>query len=496
MSDMEPRANVAADSRGRSRGPGASHPRFVLLATDSSGRPKMSDRRLIRSHCMRGKNKRDPLNRPGPEHMPLSAQLFPDPLIRRVYSAELPSDQRSRLMREAGEDGVERLPYLQPCPRAVRLAVELNSESYEIMADVFPGTLRAFSLAEFGLPCDIRSTQWRDWLLTDPAYVRSMVAVCAVVRDVLLKRQKSKSTFMYLKRAIAELNHTLSIQSRSLVDSTVATVFALGVASAIANDQTGMLAHAAGLGEIIRLRGGMDSFRGNPQLPVVLSRVDLCLTLSTGQRHIFRPGDPASSARYLISPTYNPGYPLLPPAVEQIPDVLQDARLVSIFCNLQFFAHRLNHATSSSDHNMLESELHAGIWTAQYQLLDLEGTIPDFMGECFRVAMLAFLTTTFSVMGMRIKYTYASNQLQNLCRAIEASTERLRHAVFWILMIGGMAFFDHDETWLHDKWEWEVLPLTQDLEWEEARELLQEFLWINHSNDKIGRVFYERMRKG
>ncbi|RSL53945.1 hypothetical protein CEP53_007598 [Fusarium sp. AF-6] len=363
------------------------------------------------------------------------------------------------------------------------------------MANLWPGILRAFSLAGFGLPCDIRSTQWRDWLLTDPAYVYSMVAVCAAVRDFLLKREKSKNTSLYLRKAISQLNQTLSIQSRALVDPTVATVFALGVMSAIGNDHSGMLAHAAGLKEIIRLRGGLDSFRGNPQLPVVLSRVDLCLTLSTGQNPMFPQADPVLAARSLISPAYSLGYLPLPPVRGQILDILQDTRLVSIFLNLQFLVQRLNHATASAPHSMLESELHAGIWTAQYQLLELQGAVEDVLGECFRMTMLAFLTTTFNVMGMRIKYKYSSNQLRNLCCAVEPSTERLGHAMFWILMIGGLAFFDNDETWLRDKWKWEVLPLIRGLEWEEARELLQEFIWINHCNDAVGRLFFEEMKK-
>lgn len=154
----------------------------------------------------------------------------------------------------------------------------------------------------------------------------------------------------------------------------------------------------------------------------------------------------------------------------------------------------MNDAASSSYHDMHESDLHAGIWAAQYQLFQLQGAIHNVFGECLRMAMLAFLTTTFRVLGVRIKYEYAANQFRHLCCAIESSTQRPRHLMFWVLMIGTIAFFDEEQPWLRERWRSDVLPLTQGLEWTDARRQLQDYIWINACNDVHGKLIYEKMR--
>lgn len=60
-------------------------------------------------------------------------------------------------------------------------------------------------------------------------------------------------------------------------DVTVAAVIILGLVSGISNDSAAISAHAAGLREIVRRRGGLDSFVHNPQLQVGMNRSVSCL---------------------------------------------------------------------------------------------------------------------------------------------------------------------------------------------------------------------------
>lgn len=84
---------------------------------------------------MRGINKRNPPNHSDTGHVSLSDDLFPYLPDIEGASSEVPSNRRSRVTVVIEEDDVERLPAPQPCPRAVRLAVAINSDSYEIMAN-------------------------------------------------------------------------------------------------------------------------------------------------------------------------------------------------------------------------------------------------------------------------------------------------------------------------------------------------------------------------
>jgi hypothetical protein len=144
-----------------------------------------------------------------------------------------------------------------------------NADSF---FSVFPFALRAFSLADLGLPLDLTSTQWQDWLFTDIAYVHAAITISTVVRDFLLKREPSKTTSFHLRKAISQLNKNLSDETLSLSDVNIAVVISLSIVSCISKDYVATTAHATGLREIVRLRGGLDSFVNNPQLQVGMTR--------------------------------------------------------------------------------------------------------------------------------------------------------------------------------------------------------------------------------
>jgi hypothetical protein len=138
---------------------------------------------------------------------------------------------------------------------------------------VFPIALKAFSLEDFGFESNLKSSQWRDWLFKDVAYVHAAVTVSTVIQDFLLKREQAKATSVHLRKAISHLNKNLSDDSLSLSDATIAVIISLSIASCISKDYVATTAHAAGLREIVRLRGGLDSFGGNPQLQVGMTRL-------------------------------------------------------------------------------------------------------------------------------------------------------------------------------------------------------------------------------
>ncbi|VUC30978.1 unnamed protein product [Clonostachys rosea] len=459
------------------------HFEFINVSPRAPGKPQTAQRRKIRSHCMRGRNRRNP-----------SVWLPKDDinLDRTVIepNASLPShEQEGSQVPTVNNRARVKSPVLS-LPSLVDFAVKVDNESLRLLATVFPGTMSAFSLARFRLPSHFRSSQWSDWLLSDKAYVYSILAVCAVIQEFLLAAQRSKHTALCIRTAISQLNERLSSHDTSLSNARVANVIALTLAALVSNDHVAMSIHGNGLRHIVQLRGGLESFRGNPQILVVLSRIDLCVTLSSGLGPLFPQYDPVSVVRDLLKPHPQACLPLSSrrPVIH-----LLDPRLVPIFLDLQYLAWRINMATNPPYEGIQEYEVHAGIWVAQYRLWQLQGTMSDILGECLRVSMLGFLTTMFSLMNNRIGYDHTNNQLRVLCCAIEVSTQQLRPVMLWVLMVGTLALFDPGEEWLLEKWRSGVLPLIQELQWMEVREYLKDFLWIDSCNDTKGEILFEKL---
>jgi hypothetical protein len=75
-------------------------------------------------------------------------------------------------------------------------------------------------------------------------------------------------------------------------------------------------------------------------------------------------------------------------------DGLVGGRLAIIFRDFQYFAGLMNAATGCSQ-RLQDTEFQNFICSIQYWQQQLQSTLDDILGECLRLAMLAFLTTAF-----------------------------------------------------------------------------------------------------
>ena len=171
---------------------------------------------------------------------------------------------------------------------------------------------------------------------------------------------------------------------------------------------------------------------------------------------------------------------------------LVDSRVARIFESLQEFGQAVN-SVPTCRRKLSELHIHHAIGEAHYRLFRLEGCLRDTLSECLRVAMLAFLSTTFQLPGTRIRYNSARTKLQGLCLAVEATTPRLQELMFWIIMMGAIAFFDREDAWLEMKWKSDLSSITTGLRWDQAEELLKQYIWIDRCNSDAGRILFKEM---
>jgi hypothetical protein len=275
-----------------------------VVATGDFGRPKPSDRKLIRSHCMRGKNKKTRLLRVAgastslgherPQYASPLSTLASETLLDTLDHFDSWSDIELSVaeVRNMTQLNLSIPPPPPPALSLIKLASTVDEHSKELLykrmtlSEPFPQReaeslmmYQDFTTARdifypFGLCLkhDPSWNTWLGWLSEDPAYLHSVLMGTSALQDYILRKPASKTTYFHARKTIALLNEHLSNSVFSLRDSTVAIILGLALSAEVEQDIAAAQAHAMGLRKIIRLRGGLDSFLQNAKLHVKLRR--------------------------------------------------------------------------------------------------------------------------------------------------------------------------------------------------------------------------------
>lgn len=222
---------------------------------------------------------------------------------------------------------------------------------------------------------------------------------------------------------------------------------------------------------------------------LTIGRLDIFVSLSTGEpAHFLTEGMVGAAA---IAESI--GFPsdvrdLLSYRVQYIYGHTNPA-LVTIFGHLRYFAGLLNLAAVSSKHRLLDNDFQNCYCWLQYRLLQLQNTFDNAFDESLRLAMLAFLTTTFQIPGKRVVYPYLSRRFQECYLAVDINTPKLQYLSLWTLVVGAMSVWDAEEPWLGERWGTVVGEST----WPEIRGQLKDILWIDFLHDKAGKRVFDSL---
>lgn len=219
-------------------------------------------------------------------------------------------------------------------------------------------------------------------------------------------------------------------------------------------------------------------------------RLDLYLSLQTGEQpHLFT--SPVSWIPMFDSqPPFLAGrredYPYRVPSI----DCVQDRRLIIIFRDFQFFVGLMN--TAASSNRLRDTDFQNFTFSIQYRLLQLQGVLDNVLDECLRLTMLAFLTIMFPLPGRPARYPYLASRFRECCCSVDAATPALQDLMLWFLIVGAISIYGVDVPWLRERWQ-TVVPR---MAWREARQRLQDIMWIDTIHDKTGRQAFEAMTWG
>ncbi|KAJ4286655.1 hypothetical protein N0V90_012907 [Kalmusia sp. IMI 367209] len=435
---------------------------FIVTTPDSGSNKEI--RKFIRSHVMRGKNRKK---------KSLKASL-----LTNNHEANTPRDEPET---------------------AVSIPPKAGGEvSFSLIPDeVGPDMLDAVRTLQIGMVtvqtdqfADQVETWWLQAMFRDLVCVHFAIFVGKAYQNIVRGAGYNEpAALQYYVKTLSLLQRRVAGGDAEMVTSDETIMVVTGLAkSAIFRGNVEVAAkHLEGLKKMVGLRGGLSSF--NRRLLTKVCHADIGLSLSTGRKPIFFSGD--SSCNSFISPRRagmsDPGRstrhtPAAPSGMQAFLDTL-DVRLRHVFDDLYELSRAANLATQCSlvMNGAMYEELTI---SAHYQLINLE-TEPRSVDETVRLALLAFGSTLLlQWKGANDHYADLTRKLEGALLAAPAKVHDGMPAVLtlWLYVMGYLVFDERERVRLRPA----LLDLLLGMgltSWDETRASVKSVLWVNLLHD-------------
>ncbi|KAK2615437.1 hypothetical protein N8I77_002191 [Diaporthe amygdali] len=465
---------------------------MALQFIDQGGGPGAgigsAERRIIRSHVMKGKN----AGRPRRSMRKQTTASYP---VKRVLTWSAPSVVTASAARPR--------QLLWSDLSLTSFPQQLDSESTRLMHRWFFDISDELFPPQFCSKFDIIKSIWVNCILQDEAYFHSTLAISASYVDFYQRKPSlSLKTLHHIAKAYELVNIKLS-GPESVSDSAIAAVVALIMYQQVHNQHYTGLVHLHGLYQMIRLRGGIYSLlEENRVLALKALRVDAELALQTGSRTLF--GTEALSNA--ISP--DPG--ILDIIKKQFPNATPPK---SSFLMLEAVAfsgvlNRMNREASPRLDPLCFMEMM--IWLL-YRLVDAipqgqprsSRDLTSSRGQYEEVAnlgILAFMTTLlpefsrtpdrsgYPLLGRRLK---SAIQDLHFTTALEEKNRDLSLLLLWALFVSGVSVMKGEELRELSPLILETSTRLHLCDWPAVLDQLCQFPWIRALHDRPGLALWE-----
>ncbi|KAI0380590.1 hypothetical protein F5Y04DRAFT_257035 [Hypomontagnella monticulosa] len=436
-------------------------PSFIV--TTPADQSVEANRRLIRSHVMRGKNRK---------------KLPPKPpsWINGIQGYE--------------EDHMNR-GHSFPIPNKVGGELSLTHFSSKISPATFDAIRKlkhAMSPLDVGLPSTRNDVSWFEPIQNDVACLHFTIFIAKTYQDIVRGQKESQTALAHfikslgiLQRRIASANHELSTSN-----STILVVAGLAMAATALGDLDAAVNHLKGLHEMVALRGGISALLNERQLQAKILRVDLEVALATGSRPLFF-SDGVSWGTYIAirrripSGGGDPKDSAFPTDLENFFHGL-DTRLQWIWDDMSELVRSLHIATLCK--LGIDSDLYQeAMVSIHYRLLNLYFDIND-TNESVRLALLGLASTLFlQWRGAKTRYEYLARRYRNaLSRLTLGGISMPPQLSLWLYIIGVILIFDDDEKTGFQRSLKESLSSMEIKSWDETKLSLKSVLWADVLN--------------
>lgn len=459
----------------KNHAPNSNTPLFIV---NSSAKIDPASRKQIRSHVMRGKNRK----RASQKDKPLIRSWINDCQVADYSPNSISIPPR------VGND-LSHIAFITP----------LAPYMQELMFQFFTIIKQSAYPVETCVQPDSR--QWVEYLTYDQAYLHSALFSTNAFFDWRRSAKFGSVTLQHLTTCISRLRQNLLDACLATSDSTITTVNTLAMMADLYGDYDNARKHLQGLSKIVEVRGGIKALQYNPQLQSKILRADLGLALSTGVKPLFF-SDGFSWEPYLSSqPQSTSSKPTGAPTWDM--SFVTDPRLLNVYLDLREFSRAANLAKQIGS-KIGAAEYLETLISVQYRLLALrheDGLSMTAEERLLSVGMLAFTTTTFlHVKGLPFKFPHLQEQarecLQNLDTKKQSGNLRL-----WFLFVAYIsALGSHgtaeDGRLLIEKGR-EIVEVMKgeksELGWTDVRDILMEVMWIDWVHSEDGKEFLDKV---
>ncbi|KAH7322685.1 hypothetical protein B0I35DRAFT_185908 [Stachybotrys elegans] len=387
---------------------------------------------------------------------------------------------------------------------AFDFAENIGFDGQQLIHDFFTSLKRSLYPLDLCTSIPDSEDYWFRWLLEDPAYLNSALFNVSIFHDIIARRSLKPSqveianvhqlfsprSWRYLRRTIKLLQERIEDKSTQAKDSTAAVVVSLAMTAELVGDDKAFNIHVEGLKNMVRMRGGLDTFPINSKMQIKICRVDLGWSIKTGAKPQLRRVEDLDWAPVCrpILKEHNLAHVATESTVQPLLSLL-DEKLHNIFTDVRDFCCLATFLRSNS-RKLSPAVFQEIMVSMQYRLLllDYNKDPRRRLEEAIRLSLLTFQFTFYRLTpGIKGPYDLLSKQLREALQNVDVLHPMLADLQLWMFFIGSMVVLDSSDPWIIET----LAELIGNAEWPEVEHRLRGVVWIDAIHSDAGHWLYK-----
>ncbi|KAH6884390.1 hypothetical protein B0T10DRAFT_130463 [Thelonectria olida] len=455
-------------------------------------------RKRIRSHAALGKNAGRTLARSSRKKAQAPRVMTATTLIR------IPKTVQDAFLADRNEDAVPEIE--RQVADGVCFPVQLASESRRLAQRVFHFLSGPRFAPELNNAIDCTGTSvsiWVQYMLVDEAYFHCTIALSiSAMNNLLCEKEDATDAMRHLSRTFRIINERLT-GNRAVSDETIAAVVGMAQYDRHQGEYSRGCIHIQGLRRMVALRGGITKLASDrPTLTQKIFRIDLEYALQLGAEPIFTSADVEIGSRKMFSRN-SFKRPKDKDAVNDCEAKLSrhfgDA-LWDLLLDVRHAASLINDCGASRRPKLNSFEFHDRLIRFGYQLLAINtlggSRISNALENFIHLGLAAFMMTFLRGLDRLIAENPLLSELARKAGQSYCGQDSEEQQTFlWFVLIGRSSIFrEQDEEWLLPKMRQTTEALGLHT-WEDVREIVSIFPWVNSLHNKAGEELWRRCRE-
>ncbi|KAI5457499.1 hypothetical protein BGZ63DRAFT_79872 [Mariannaea sp. PMI_226] len=448
----------------------------LFVVTTPASQSVEEQRQLIRSHVMRGRNRKKPPSRP---------PSWIDGRGVETQGAVIKRNTCSLSAKIGGEFSF--------APPLAEFSPELLGTAWDLKHGMSP--------LEFDPASSRPKEPWFDPVWNDSACLHFTIYVTKVYTNLLHGReQNSGGALVHFITTLSILQQRISYsrEHSALSDSTILVVVGLVMLATACGDLEIAQNHLAGLAKMVMLRGGISAFHNNRELQAKICRADLGVALSTGCKPLFFSNGISWELYLAPQPRKSIIYGQFPTCDQdaQVSCISQflrglDPRLGRIWGDVSEVVRAANLAIQCK--RSIDIEIYREVLiSVHYRLISLFFDLGGAQ-ELIRLGLLAFASTLFlQWRGVKTNYADLSLRLRD-----SIHLETLNGGGFpvqvmlWLNIVAGVSVPSTSDQSKMQAPLAQLLHANKIRSWKQTRESLKSVLWVDDIHDAVARGIVE-----